>query len=144
MKGGLFFSLFVFLVVSSCTSPEVTIEDAAKRAALLAARPVLEKIFYVEVSIAPSNRELFPTVPSLLGGPFDPRKYLRNQRHFSQGTVELSPGDYTVPVMSYCMKSSGSSPIAHRYQLGKLSGRAVQVIHDFSVLFAQAYRHLNS
>ena len=122
---------FVFLLVG-CTSPEITIEDAAKRAALLAARPVLEKLFYAEAPIAPSNRGLFPIVKILPGGPFSPGKYYGNRQHFSQGKVELFPGDYVVPVMTYCMKSGGSSPLAHRYQLGKLSGHGARIIHDLN------------
>lgn len=122
----------VFLLVIRCSSTQVAIEDAAKRAALLAARPMLEKIFYAEAPIAPSNRELFPTVQSLPGGTFNPRKYFNNRESFSQGWVELLPGDYIIPVMSYCMKSSGSSSTAHRYQLGKLSGRAAGIIRDLN------------
>lgn len=124
--------LCVFLLVSGCASSEIAVEDAAKRAVLLAARPVLEKIFYAEAPLAPSNRELFPLVKSLPGGAFNPRKYYRNQIGLSGGLVELPPGDYIIPVMTYCMKSSGASPSAHRYQLGKLSGRRAAIIHDLN------------
>jgi hypothetical protein len=36
----------------------------------------------------------------------------------------LPPGDYTIPVMTYCMKHSGVSPDAHLYTLSKLEGSA--------------------
>ena len=120
--------LFLF----GCSSPEVVIEDVAKRGTLLAARPALEKIFYAEAPLAPSNRELFPTVQSLPGKPFDPKKYFGNRLHFLEGAITLPPGDYVIPVMSYCMKSSGSSPGAHRYQLGKLSGHGARIIRDLN------------
>lgn len=45
--------LAVFLLVIGCSSPQIAIEDVAKWAALVAARPVLEKIFYTEAPIAP-------------------------------------------------------------------------------------------
>jgi hypothetical protein len=122
----------VFLLVISCSSTQVAIEDAAKRAALVAARPLLEKIFNAEAPIAPSNRELFPIVQKLPGKPFEARRYFGNRLNFSNGTVELPPGDYVIPVMSYCMKSSGSSPSAHRYLLGKISGRAAGIIGDLN------------
>lgn len=118
------------LLVIACSSTQIAIEDAAKHAALLAAKPVLEKVFYAEAPIVPSNRDLFPTISKLSGSPFDPRKYFANRLQFSNGTVELPPGDYVVPVMTYCMKSSGASPSNHRYQLGKLSGKAAQIIRD--------------
>ena len=86
MRGGGFSILLGFLLVNGCTSPEVVIENAAKHAALLAARPVLEKLFAAEAPIAPSNRELYPTVLNLPGKPFDPRKYFDNRVRFSDGT----------------------------------------------------------
>jgi len=115
-----------------CASTKISIENAAERAALLAARPILEKIFYAEAPIAPSNRELYPTVPNLPGQAFEPQKYFNHRLRFSKSTVELLPGDYRIPVMSYCMKSSGSSPTAHLYQLGKLSGPRAVIIRDLN------------
>lgn len=122
----------LYLLLFSCVSTEIVIEDVAKRAALLATKPVLEKIFYAEAPLAPSNRDLFQTVQKLPGQSFEPKKYFGNRLQLSNGTVELLPGDYIVPVMTYCMKSSGASPSNHRYQLGKLSGRAAQIIRDLN------------
>jgi hypothetical protein len=132
--------LLALFILLGCTSPEITIEDTAKRAALLAARPVLEKIFNAEAPLAPSNRELFPIVQNLPGGPFNPREYFENRQNFSDGVVELLPGDYQIPVMSYCMKSSGSSPTAHRYRLGRLSGRATNIIRALNIRALSKYR----
>lgn len=130
----------MFLLVIGCSSTQIAIEDAAKGAALIAARPVLEKIFYAEAPIAPSNRELFPTVQNLLGKSFEPRRHFGNRLHFSNGTVELPPGDYLIPVMSYCMKSSGSSPTAHRYLLGKLRGPSAGIIQDLHAKALSKFR----
>lgn len=134
------FPALLLMLVTGCSSTEIAVEDMAKRAALLAAKPVLEKIFDAGAPIAPSNRELFPIIQTLPGQPFDPKKSFGNHQHFSKGTVALPPGDYIIPVISYCMKSSGSSPSAHRYQLGKLSGRAVSIIYDLNARALSRFR----
>lgn len=116
------------ILLVGCASAQQTVEDAA----FLAARPILEKIFFSEAPITPSSRELYPTVKVLSGKPFNPRQNFNNRLNLSRGALTLSPGDYVVPVMTYCMQSGGSSPTAHKYALGKLSGRLASAIHDLN------------
>lgn len=128
-----FVTLSVFLLFG-CASTQIGVEDVAKKAALLAVRPVLEKIFFAEAPIAPSARELYPRVKQLPGKPFDPRQYFGNRLNLSHGVLKLSSGDYVVPVMTYCMQSGGSSPTAHQYSLGKLIGKRASAIRDLNAL----------
>ncbi len=46
----------------------------------------------------------------------------------------LPPGDYTIPVMTYCMKHSGASPDAHLYTLSKLEGSRSQIIRELNLM----------
>lgn len=46
----------------------------------------------------------------------------------------LPPGDYIIPVMTYCMNHSGASPDAHSYTLSKLEGRRAQTIRELNLM----------
>lgn len=46
----------------------------------------------------------------------------------------LPPGDYIIPVMTYCMNHSGSSPDAHSYTLSKLEGSRSQIIRELNLM----------
>lgn len=129
----------VTFILLGCASTEQAVEDVAKRAALIAARPVLEKIFLTEAPIFSSSSDLYPLLRTLPGKPFNPRNYFKNRFQLTKGSLKLSPGDYIFPVMTYCMKSSGSSPSAHRYSLGKLSGIRARVIRDLNARALSLY-----
>src|ERR1700678_4451035 len=88
------------LLFAGCSSSPIAVEEAAQRAALLAAQPMLEKIFSAQAPIAPSNRELYLTVSELPGGPFDPQSHFKNRILFSDGIVTVPKGYYIIPVMS--------------------------------------------
>lgn len=120
-------------VLFSCASVETSnVEEIAKEAGLRALAPIFEKALLAEAPIAPSSRSVYPTVSSLSGKSFDPTKYFNNPIRMSDGILKLLPGDYVVPVMTYCMKSSGSSPEAHRYLIAKLNGSAADIIRDLN------------
>ena len=46
----------------------------------------------------------------------------------------LPPGGYIIPVMTYCMKHSGTSPDAHLYTLSKLEGSRAQIIRELNLM----------
>ncbi len=59
-----------------------------------------------------------------------------NQASFSfddSGTFLFSPGDYSIPVMTYCMKSSSSSPEGHTYTLDQLKGKFGPIIKKLNL-----------
>jgi hypothetical protein len=59
-----------------------------------------------------------------------------NQAPFSidaWGNFLLSPGDYSIPVMTYCVKSSSSSPKGHTYTLDQIEGRLAPIIKKLNL-----------
>jgi hypothetical protein len=105
----------------------------ANNLAFKLALPILEKLFFAEVAIAPSSRSVFPT-SNLQGGEFD-AEGSRNKkiRLNPNGSLYLQPGDYEIPVQTYCMESSASSPNAHRYTLSKLEGKRAAYIRSLNL-----------
>lgn len=94
-----------------------------KNALLKLVLPKLEKILLAELPIAPPSRTRLPIVSKLPGNIFDPTKVLFGScARLPSGNFLLKPGDYLIPVMTYCMKSNAGSPSHHRYQLATLSG----------------------
>ncbi|MBV8886598.1 MAG: DUF922 domain-containing protein [Chroococcidiopsidaceae cyanobacterium CP_BM_RX_35] len=92
----------------------------------------LGETIYSEAPIVSSAKDVFPTVDSLPGSPFNPLGDL--QQVFQQigtspnGTVMLQPGDYAIPVNLFCMKSIAHSPSGHKYLLAPLRGKLADVI----------------
>lgn len=50
------------------------------------------------------------------------------------GNLTLPPGDYIIPVMTYCMNHRGSSPDAHSYTLSRLEGTRAQIIRELNLM----------
>ncbi|MDO9183658.1 MAG: hypothetical protein Q7U04_14685, partial [Bacteriovorax sp.] len=65
---------------------------------------------------------------------FDSKKIRNNIDFDLNGNLMLPPGDYTIPVMTYCMKHSGASPDAHLYTLSKLEGSRAQIIRELNLM----------
>jgi hypothetical protein len=66
---------------------------------------------------------------------FDSKKIRNKNVVFDlNGNLMLPPGDYTIPVMTYCMKHSGASPDAHLYTLSKLEGSRAQIIRELNLI----------
>lgn len=91
----------------------------------------LAKTIGEKMPIASSAKEVFPTVDSLPGTPFQPTgniQQIAQQIRSSNGSVMLQPGDYNIPIDVYCMKHNASSPNGHRYLLARLKGKMADVI----------------
>jgi hypothetical protein len=59
-----------------------------------------------------------------------------NQTSFNidnTGTFLLSPGNYSIPVMTYCMKSSSSSPKGHTYSIDQMKGKLSPIIKKLNL-----------
>jgi len=66
---------------------------------------------------------------------FDSKKIRNKNIDFDlNGNLMLPPGDYIIPVMTYCMKHSGASPDAHLYTLSKLEGSRSQIIRELNLM----------
>lgn len=131
--------LICLLLLSSC-SQLPTSRDEAKELVLQKVRPGLEKILQQENPIDSSERSTYPLVQKLPGKSFDPRKTIRSVFNYdSKGQFLLSSGDYIFPVMTYCMKSSASSPAGHIYSLSQLIGKRAKIIRELNLLASAKY-----
>jgi hypothetical protein len=133
------FLLISLALLSSCAQLP-TSHDGAKDLVLQKVRPALEKIFDQENPINPPEWSTYPIVQKLPGNPFVPRQTIRSFFTYnSDGRLLLAPGDYTFPVMTYCMKSSAASPAGHIYSLSQLTGKRAKIIRDLNLLAPAKY-----
>lgn len=131
--------LICLSLLSSC-SQLPTSRDEAKELVLQKMKPSFEKIFSQESPIAPPGRSAYPFVQKLPPPLFIPRQTIRSLFTYdSKGRLVLSSGDYTFPVMTYCMNSSASSPAGHIYSLGKLEGKRAKIIRELNLLGPAKY-----
>lgn len=129
--------LIACVLLCSCVSIEQRAKAAARSLALKAAQPLLEKVFFAEAPILPSSRTVYPTVPKLPGEFFNPISNIgKPLQQTASGKLLLQPGDYAIPVMTFCMKSSASSPAAHLYRLASIAGKNADIIR---ALHSRAY-----
>ncbi len=81
----------------------------------------------------PNGSETLPVEPVQEGSyPFNPTgntsQVVAQLQSSSDGSVMLSPGDYSIPMTLYCMRQRASSPAGHRYLLAPLKGSRASVI----------------
>jgi hypothetical protein len=116
------------------------IPDFLLKIIIKSALPLLEKAFDAEVPVSPSSREIFPTTSNLPGKDFSPLGNEHPQMDFlGNGSIRLLPGDYVIPVDTYCMKSASSSPDRHRYKLAKLHGKQADIIKALNARAVRKY-----
>jgi hypothetical protein len=68
---------------------------------------------------------------------------LRNQpeiKYNDQGEMLLQPGDYVVPVMTFCLKHNADSPRGYIYTLNKMQGSAAQIIRQLNLRALLKYK----
>ncbi len=132
--------LITVLALPSCTTlPKPDVKNLATKAALRSAQPLLEKIFLAEAPILPPQSSLYPTIYKLPGTPFNPIFKLDSISLNALGNLLLAPGDYTFPVMTYCMKESGTSPRGHSYVLSYLKGKRAKIIREVNAKALENY-----
>jgi len=132
--------LLLYLALLSSCAQLLTNHDGTKDLVLQKVRPSLEKIFDQENPINSLGRNTYPIVQKLPGDTFVPRQTIRSLfTYHSDGRLLLAPGDYTFPVMTYCMKSSASSPAGHIYSLSQLTGKRAKIIRDLNLLAPAKY-----
>jgi len=133
------FLLLCLALLSSCAQLP-TSHDGTKDLVIQKVRPAVEKILAQENPINPPERNTYPLVQKLPGDPFVPRQTIRSLFTYNSGSrLLLAPGDYTFPVMTYCMKSSASSPAGHIYSLSPLTGKRAKIIRDLNLLAPAKY-----
>jgi len=128
------FPTLLFAVFSGCSSLPTNsyARNIAKRYALEAVTPELEKFYVAQAPIQPVSVGAFEVVPQLPGGAFKPSFQKSSFAYDSNGILQLGYGDYIIPVMTYCMKVAGGSPSAIIYSLSRLQGTRANLIKELN------------
>jgi hypothetical protein len=129
--------LFFFQFLSSCSQLPFDNNDIRNETVKLlikTLKPQVETVFSEAAPIAPVERSSYPLVFPPPGNSFDPRNNINRELTYDlNGNLLLSPGDYVIPVMTYCMKQTGSSPSGHIYSLSKLEGTRAMMIRELNL-----------
>ena len=97
-------------------------------------RPQIEAVFNEAAPIALVNRSSYPLIQKLHGSSFELKKVIKGELTYDfKGNLLLLPGDYVIPVMTYCMKQGGTSPNGHIYSLSKLEGTRSGMIRELNL-----------
>jgi hypothetical protein len=100
----------------------------------------MEKVFQKDSPVTSPELNPYPTIQNLYGAPFDLSRINQNEMTYDKsGNLLLSPGDYVIPVMTYCMKQSGESPNGHIYSLSKISGNRAHIIRELNLKAAPSF-----
>ncbi len=76
----------------------------------------------------------YATVDNIPGPPFiEKNSNLTAFNINDSGIFLLSPGDYSIPVMTYCMESSSASPPGHTYTLNRIQGKLAPIIRELNL-----------
>lgn len=122
------------ILLNSCTTGSVnTVDDLAIKSALQLVQPEIDQLILNQKPIVISDRERFPIVADQNSKPFNPQISFQNKISYKKdGTVLVPPGDYIIPVMTYCMYSSGSSPNGYNYILNQYRGERAEIIKSLN------------
>ena len=126
--------LILGICLAACSTPSGSFDSQglAQKAAIEAVSPVLNKLYLDQAPIRPPSLSTFPLVDSLPGKPFKGGFRPRSVSYDSNGILLLAPGDYVIPVMTYCMNVSGSSPPGFIYVLSQLQGKRADLIQELN------------
>lgn len=105
-------------------------QEAAKKA--LSSEP--DSFILNNSPVLPSTTNPFSNVVKLPNGEF--RQSLKNQPEIiynEQGEMLLQPGDYVIPVMTFCLKNSAQSPRGYLYTLNTFQGSSAKIIKVLSL-----------
>ena len=133
------FLILSLAFISGCSQLSKN-HSEARKIVVQKLRPVLEKILSQESPVEPPERSNYSLVEKLPGKHFDINNTIRSKYSFdSRGRLILTSGDYTFPVMTYCMKSSASSPAGHVYSLSQMDGKRAKIIRELNLLAPAKY-----
>jgi hypothetical protein len=100
----------------------------------------MEKVFQKDAPVLSPELNPYPTIQKLPGSSFNLSGINQNEMTYDKsGNLLLSPGDYIIPVMTYCMKQSGESPDGHIYSLSKMTGKRAHIIIELNLKAAPAF-----
>ena len=135
--------VFFLLFTTSCSHVPKNREDVKELAVqglIKSLKPQMEKVFQKDAPVTSPELNPYPTIQNLYGAPFDLSRINQNEMTYDKsGNLLLSPGDYVIPVMTYCMKQSGESPNGHIYSLSKISGNRAHIIRELNLKAAPSF-----
>lgn len=100
----------------------------------------MEKVFQKDAPVLSPELNPYPTIQKLPGSSFNLSGINQNEMTYDKsGNLLLFPGDYIIPVMTYCMKQSGESPDGHIYSLSKINGKRAHIIRELNLKAAPAF-----
>jgi hypothetical protein len=100
----------------------------------------MEKVFQQDAPIKSPELNPYTIIQKLHGPFFDLNKINQNEMTYDEsGNLLLSPGDYVIPVMTYCMVQSGKSPNGHIYSLSKTTGKRAHIIRELNLKAAPTF-----
>jgi hypothetical protein len=104
-------------------NPFTTLEDAAKEKL---AEQAIETLLNNQLPLTLNANDVYPTVTTLPGGPFNPQPLQLTADELNQ---PLPPGDYTINTLDFCSEYSVHQPGAGvAYVLGPYEGKAAGAI----------------
>ncbi len=104
-------------------NPLAALEDAAKEKA---AETAIETLLNNQLPLTLNAKDVYPTVATLPGGPFNPTPLHLTADQLNQ---PLAPGDYTINTLDFCSEYSVHEPGAGvAYVLGPYEGKAAGAI----------------
>lgn len=120
--------------MSSCSTlnSNTNPKEVTTQAAIESGRIELEKIFSQNSPLKNPASSRFPIHQTLPGALFKP-SFDQRINFDEKGNLQLKPGDYIIPVMTYCLWSSGASPSRHLYYLSQLRGTRAALIREINL-----------
>lgn len=91
--------------------------------------------------LLPAIANPYSTTEKLPNGDFKPD--LKNQpeiKYNVNGEMLLQPGDYTIPVMTFCLRHNASSPGGYIYTLNQLQGKSAKIIKQLNLKALSKYK----
>jgi len=108
---------------AAAQNPLAALENAAKEKA---AEEALTKVLNDNLPLTLDAKDVYPTVTTLPGGPFNPKPLQLTADQLDQ---PLAPGDYTINTLDFCSQNSIHQPGAGvAYVLGPYEGKAAGAI----------------
>jgi hypothetical protein len=132
----------LFLFTSSCALiPEDIIGTITEETARPILKSQLKKIVSDKAPLLPSPNSPFSIISKLPETEFKPN--LKTQleiKYSATGETLLQAGDYIIPVMTFCLQHSVSSPSGHIYTLNQLQGKSAKMIRQINLKAFPKYK----
>lgn len=130
----IFIVLILCTTLNSCKSNSIIkVKEEMQITALDLVKKEFDKIISLHSPIVISPGDRFQFQEDDKNNPFNPRASFKKKIFYNiDGKIFLPPGDYVIPVMTYCMNSSGSSPDKFNYILAQFSGERALIIRTLN------------